>query len=168
VGFSDDAPQAFLSLNVYLLSANREDLYIRSENAPRANYFGFQKTALLTLAGITSPVVSIFDSIEIEADGKWYAASVTTPKNPSYPEGQESSIPINRFSYYEGRGKAPFLRDQNDPDPRFSGFVQRLISGRPLRNDAVEVTLLANDPSLENVIRIVYIYHQPSRQTTTK
>lgn len=166
VGFSSNTPQAYLALNIRLLSVNRDRLFILSKDAPRANYLGFQSSALIIVAGVVAPTVSLFDAIEIEADGKWFARDVSTPKNPSYPDGQASSIPANRFTYYEGRGKAAFLRDQNDPDPRLTGDVQRLLTGRPLRNDAIEIRLEPVDPSLDNVIRIAYIYHQLSRQTT--
>jgi len=168
VGFSSDAPQAFLPLNIRLLSITRDKLFIRSKDAPRANYFGFQFSAFIRIAGNTRPAIALFDSVEINATGKWYANLAETPASPSYPNGQESTIPASYFSYYEGRAKAPFLRDGNDPDPRLPNQTQRLLTGRPLRNDAITLQLFPVNSELDNVITIAYIYWQLSRQTTTQ
>jgi hypothetical protein len=85
-----------------------------------------------------------------------------------------SQLPDNRFTVYEGRIKADFLRDGSDPAHEFAIIVDptereanALLKGRELRGDVILIKLKPTNAGEYAILKQVIVFWQPS-QTIVK
>jgi hypothetical protein len=170
ISYNSLNPEQLVSSRLDTFVVKQGKLYLLSPGAIKAEYYGTQyETQIDFVFNDESDIMKIFDSMEIAADKNWYAYSIDVFPTPTYPSGMLSSIPNNKWRAYEGRRKAEFLRDQNDPAHEFVSIsdpgeqtVTALLRGRALRGDMIRVRLRQAVPGENTELRAVYVNWVPS------
>jgi len=166
-------PQGYGMRQLDLLSFSGAQLYVHTDSAPRAYFYGSQEeTTIKFVINDQVDIIKLFDSIEIHSDNKWFCSYIEVPPSPTYPGGMESRLIDNKITWYEGAGHAEFLRDLTDPADEFSSIIDptekeitRLLRGRELRGEVLIIELQLTNSGEEAILRGVYVYYQPSRTT---
>ena len=155
-----------------MLSFKDGELWVHDSTATRANFYGVQKPTRLGAIINDQPFdVKLFDCLEIQATLQMHVRTITISDSGGYGS-MLSEIRANRFTRYEGRFKADFLRDRSDPNPQFDSIsdpeeqtVARLLRGRHLRGKALYIELTQTNTGQDCIITGLYVYYVPSNQT---
>ena len=171
----DIEPDFYASDRIAFFSFKDGVLWRHTDDAVRCNFYGVQEDCWIEFVVNQNAVLQkLFDSIEIHSEGKWYVSSARVLPNPNHPTGMASRILAAKFGYYEGAGKADFLRDETDNSKVFTDIADPLIraatarlQGRRLRGEALIVRIQAVDPTALSTLRSVFVNYVFSETTLT-
>jgi hypothetical protein len=173
IGFNSDVPDVWGNQNLLFLSGGSGRLYTRLDFPNgRLNYKGVQYDAFVEAIFNSPPeVMKLPNAVEIHGTRRWHIDLIEVPRNASYPFGQKTEIPPDKFSVYENTYRADVPRDFEDRDPRFNSvpFAQRkaarINGARPIRAKAATLRVRIDNPVLENTLRVLYIWYMISKRT---
>lgn len=166
-------PDAYAHNRSEFFTFKNGGLWRHTDQADRCNFYGVQYGCWIQFVLADKMALQkLLDSIEIHSEGKWYVASIDIPATPSYPEGMRSRIIASKFVYYEGAGKAAFMRDETDPSVRFEDIspedvklATARLQGRYLRGEVALVKIQAVNPQDISTLRQVFVNYVFSEQT---
>ena len=172
LSYHDFRPEWYGLIGPIMLSFKDGELWVHDSTATRANFYGVQKPTRLGAIINDQPFdVKLFDCLEIQATLQMHVRTITISDSGGYGS-MLSEIRANRFTRYEGRFKADFLRDRSDPNPQFDSIsdpeeqtVARLLRGRHLRGKAMYIELTQTNTGQDCIITGLYVYYVPSNQT---
>lgn len=163
-------------LGLWQLHFKLGEIWIGSQG-DTCNFFGLQKTPSITIVANTAPYTTKdWHNIELLANYLWTATQITTPQNNIHLDGQLSRLKLARWSRYNGKWCADFMRDINDPafdsvTPEAVRQATALMRGRVLKSNVITVKLVPygnqtqDDPLDGSWLKIVSVEWTPAFDT---
>lgn len=150
-------------------------MYI-ADVGPKLSFRGALTDCTIKFVVNTNPTtVKDWFNIELLASDLWTARSIFIPANNLYPEGQLSRLKVARWSRYNGKWCADFMRDINDPAFDNLPFLLRqttaALRGRPLKGNVMQVTLFLrgnetlDDPYVNSWLKVAEVEWAPAFDT---
>jgi hypothetical protein len=164
-------PQEMITAGNKFASMKDSQLWVHWDGAPQMNFYGEDLTPEIQLVFNDNPsIIKDFWNVEAMCDSNVYFPLITTPANIHYPIGQESRIPIERVSNYNGKVNADFLADMNDPKflhipDNAQREAQAMLNGRLLKNNLVVVTIRPESSSNPLGLKVVAVEYSASFDT---
>jgi hypothetical protein len=153
-------PENYCSLRQEIVAFKNGELWLQGVNPLQNNFFGEQQSSTVTFPVNKAPgKVKIFVELKTSSDTVWYASSLLINEGQPYPVGMISILPAGKFKYIEGNYYSDILRDMQTP-----GVTNPLLNGRPMRGDAMMVTLAQDEPTPSALFMVscVYVYSEKS------
>lgn len=144
-------------------------LWVHNTNPIQNNLYGVQYSSKLTI--VVNPVYQkekIFYNFRLDAVGRWYMPSITTPDSNQFPNGMLSQLKKNNFKLKDNKLFADILSDVNDPNfATVSDPVQRrldaLFGGRKMQGGWLIVDLQCDSTDYHEVSSIESYYVETHR-----
>lgn len=170
-------PEMYGNLNGTFYSFTNARLWQHGNTLfPYCNFYGTQYDAYIEFViNDLALTEKMPQNIAILSDKLWYVDRIYTSNSKDFPTGQLSRIKAVKFTNYEGKWCADFMRDMNDNTAEFTVIgdtntrqTTALLRGRYLRDTAFAVRLKAVDPSVRNRLLSVESEHIVSESTKTR
>lgn len=134
----------------------------RHEDIVPCRFYGTQYDAEIKLVVNSDPqAVKLFWNIR-EQGSKWWVPLATIPIGV-YPTIQSTRILAAKFEKKEGQYKVDIPRDGNDPG--FGSYIERLLRGRRMRGETLEITFRLELPLLDGFLKRVDVEYSASNET---
>lgn len=134
----------------------------RHEDIVPCRFFGVDYNAEMKLVVNSDPqAIKLFWNIR-EQGSKWWVPLATIPAGV-YPTVQSTRILAAKFSKIEGQYKVDIPRDGNDPG--FGSYVERILRGRRMRGETLEITFRLELPSVDGFLKRVDTEYSFSNET---
>jgi len=100
-----------------LISWKDGALWVHNTNPVQNNLYGVQYSSKITLVvNVEYQKEKIFYNFRLDAVGKWYMPSITTPDSNQFPNGMLTQLKKNNFKLIDNKLWADILGDVNDPN----------------------------------------------------
>jgi hypothetical protein len=132
-------------------------LWVHNTNPVQNNLYGVQYSSKITLIVNTEyQKEKIFYNFRLDAVGKWYMPSITTPDSNQFPNGMLSQLKKNNFKLIDNKLWSDILNDVNDPNfATISDPTQRrldaLFGGRKMQGGWLIVNLQCDDTTYNEI-----------------
>lgn len=141
-------------------------LWLHNTNPIQNNLFGTQYSSKITFIVNSAPRQSYFETeyqkekiyynFRLDAVGKWYMPSISTPSSNQFPNGMLTQLKKNNFKLIDNKLWADILNDVNDPN--FSGVsdpvqqrLSALFGGRKMQGGWLIVNLQCDDTDYHEI-----------------
>lgn len=163
-------PEMYGRLGRSVISFKNGAMWIHDTNNTRTNYYGTQyKPSVKFACNPIFSTVKAFRNVRVLANNLMVAPLITTPATFDYASGQQGRLLDVHFRSIEGQWYATLRRDQNDTDEEFDPIsplsdkqAAARTRGRLLRGEYMEMTLEADDGSLNSRLTQVEVGFEPS------
>jgi hypothetical protein len=162
--FYSFSPEQYSALGENIVSFKDGELWLHDTNNTYNNFYGEQYSSILRFVS-KSVANKTFWGIREIAGSVWSCSEIIIPPNSSYPTGMLSRVKSGNFKLEEGDWWADFRRDINDPNPNLVTELEKLLRGRRLRGETMEVELTNNDTN-KTFLRMAEIFQALSQITT--
>lgn len=156
-------PEYFGSIRNEIISFVNGELWLHNIKDVYNNFYNTQYKSQVTFPSNKAPLkVKIFKALAENANSVWSAPEISIPADTQTPTGMESFLPVSKFVVKEGKFYSDILNDLNTPyavNP-----TEALLNGRPMRGEAVKITLEsdATDLAVLYATEVIYIYSEKS------
>ncbi len=145
------------------------ELWVHNTNPIQNNLYGDQYSSKLTI--IVNPEYQrekIYYNFRMDAVGRWYMPSISTPDSNQFPNGMLTELKKNNFKLIDNKLWAEILNDTTDPNfATVSDPVQRrldaLFGGRKMQGGWLIVDLQCGDTAYHEISSIETYYIQTER-----
>lgn len=144
-------------------------LWVHNTNPVQNNLYGTQYSSKITI--VINPEYQkekIFYNFRMDAVGKWYMPSITTPDSNQFPNGMLTQLKKNNFKLIDNKLFAEILNDVNDPN--FAGIsdptqrrLDALFGGRKMQGGWLIVDLQCDDSTYQEISSVEAYYIETSR-----
>jgi len=172
VGEYSFQPQAFGRVGQHFVSFLTGELYLHEKGATPNLFYLTQVNSEITFVFNPEPQkVKMAWNIRQHGNKLWEMVSGTVQANFNLGEGQSTKLPKDRWKAFEGQFYADVLRDMLDTSQAFSALsgtakdVARLLRGRVLKIDAMEVKFKLVTPSILSSLRQIDVEWSESNET---
>lgn len=112
------------------------------------------------IGNIDEGKIKIWKALAIYASNKFYndGWGITVPANVSYPDGMRTRLKKNLLEDREGVYYGPIMMDELTPMAG-SSEAERVVNGRPLRGEQIEIELYSDQETEEQVFFEGMIIH---------
>lgn len=141
-------PEHYSRVGLWFVQFRAGKLYVAEEGAVAGTFFGSAKEPSLKFVANPNPnTIKDWHNIEVLANDQWIANPITAPANSLYLAGQQSRLNTARWSRYNGKWCADFLRDLSDPafnalTPTAVREATALMNGRVLKSNVLSMKLI--------------------------
>lgn len=163
-------PDGMLKFSDRFFSFKNGTLWEHDTNPLRNNFYGVQYSSQITfVVNVDFKLDKLFYNIRLDAKGRWSAPILKTVGSNQFPNGMLSQLKSGNFKLIDGKLRADFLNDINDPnfatitDP-VQRRLQALFGGRKLQGGWLIVTLECPDTTMAQIssAEIYYTEVKPS------
>lgn len=169
-------PEHYSRVGLWFVQFRGGKLYIAEEGAVAGTFFGAAKEPSIKFVVNPNPnTIKDWHNIEVLANDQWIANPITAPANSLYLAGQQSRLKTARWSRYNGKWCADFLRDLSDPafnalTPTAVREATALMNGRVLKSNVLSIKLIpigktVTDKFGDTWLKIVSIEWTPAFDT---
>lgn len=157
-------PEAYAMTGTRLLSMLNGKIW-KHESGDYCTFYDTAYGCTVTVPFNADPIsMKLFWNITQQSKSLWECTLAEIPPTASYPAGMSSEIIAAKWGLYEGQYKADFLRDYNDPSLAFAAIVPpllkkttALLQGRPLRGEAIKITMSLQNPEINSNLHSITI-----------
>lgn len=145
------------------------NLWVHNTNPLQNNLYGTQYSSKITV--VVNPEYQkekAYYNFRLDAVGKWYMPSITTPDSNQFPHGMLSELKKNNFKLIDNKLWADILGDINDPN--FSGIsdptqrrLDALFGGRKMQGGWLIIDLQCDGSSYNEISSVESYYIETSR-----
>lgn len=139
-------------------------LWVHNTNQTQNNLYGVQYSSKITLVvNVGYQCEKIFYNFRMDAVGRWYMPSISTPDSNQFPHGMLTQLKKNNFKLIDNKLYADILNDVNDPNfATISDPTQRrlasLFGGRKMQGGWLIVGLVCDGPDYNEISSIQTYY----------
>jgi hypothetical protein len=159
--YSNDTAAKFIDSYV---SWKDGQLWVHNTNPVQNNLYGVQYPSQITLiVNVEYQLEKLFYNFRLDAVGKWYMPSITTPDSNQFPNGMLTQLKKNNFGLIDNKLWSDVLGDVTDPNFAYiTDPVQRrltaLFEGRKMQGGWLIVDLRCDDTQYHEISSVETYY----------
>jgi len=151
------------------ISWKNGELWVHNTNPIQNNLYGDQYSSKLTIiVNAEYQREKIFYNFRLDAVGKWYMPSITTPDSNQFPNGMLTQLKKNNFKLIDNKLWADILGCVTDPN--FAGIsdptqrrLDALFNGRKMQGGWLIIDLQCDDTEYNEISSVETYYVETSR-----